>query len=138
MNKNLEQLLNVIKQQTENPTIVTNSDGQTFNFCYEITSLTTNDYKSDDHTTVQITLCSPIWAMHGPSFDEMYEQIEKHDQLFLPQLQPNVLLKQYGPWYKPYDDKSSPTMYITSSQDTFLINLTDHHIIITIILSGMY
>lgn len=58
-------------------------------------------------------------------------------------INPNDVLPDYGLWNLVTPNTitpshSGPIMYTTESQDTFTINVTDYHIIITVILSGMY
>lgn len=114
-----------------------------FPITYHVRNLIIDEHNDDEHSMYVIKLEN---SAHSLSTDDPDEEsryynrdIELSDQIM--ELDPNVLLPGYGPWKLiepgniPY---SIPTIYVTSSQDTFMINVTDCHIIITVILSGMY
>ena len=116
---------------------------QGFPIAYRVRNLIIDEYNADEHSMYVIKLEN---SAHSLSTDDPDEEsryynrdMELSDQIM--KLDPNVLLPGYEPWKLiergniPY---SIPTIYVTSSQDTFMINVTDYHIIITVILSGMY
>ena len=139
----IENLLNALETinaiTPETPTI------NGFPIIYRIKNLTIDEHNDDEHSMYVIKLENNVHQRLAQSDDDTEDSIYyKRDEELgnqIMKLDPNVLLPGYAPWNlveqgnTPY---SIPTIYVTSSQDTFMINVTDYHIIITVILSGMY
>ena len=116
-----------------------------FPIAYRVRNLIIDENNDDEHSMYVIKLENSSHRLLANSDDDTEDSIyykrdiELSDQIM--KLDPNVLLPGYAPWKlieqgnTPY---SIPTIYVTSSQDSFTINVTDYHIIITVILSGMY
>lgn len=116
-----------------------------FPIIYRIKNLFIDEHNDDDHNMYVIKLENRAHSLLNSTDSDdddsiYYDQDEKLGNQIM-KLDPNVLLPNYGPWKlieqgnTPY---SIPTIYVTSSHDSFTINITDYHIIITVILSGMY
>ena len=143
MKTEIENLLNALETinaiTPETPTI------NGFPIIYRIKNLTIDEHNDDEHSMYVIKLENNVHQRLAQSDDDTEDSIYyKRDEELgnqIMKLDPNVLLPGYAPWNlveqgnTPY---SIPTIYVTSSQDTFMINVTDYHIIITVILSGMY
>ena len=116
-----------------------------FPIIYRIKNLLIDEHNDDDHCMYVIKLENRAHSLLNSTDSDdddsiYYNQDEKLGNQIM-KLDPNVLLPGYAPWKlieqgnTPY---SIPTIYVTSNQDSFTINVTDYHIIITVILSGMY
>ena len=113
----------------------------------EVASLHVDENIDDEHSHYTIKLNNPA-IKHGCHEDENIDEIYKRDIEINYQhriINPNIVLPDYGNWklILPTEDITpdgppSPIIYTTQNQDVFMINLTDYHIIFTVILSGMY
>ena len=143
MKTEIENLLNAL--ETINAITPETPTFYGFPIIYRIKNLTIDEHNDDEHSMYVIKLENNVHQRLAQSDDDTEDSIYyKRDEELgnqIMKLDPNVLLPGYAPWNlveqgnTPY---SIPTIYVTSSQDTFMINVTDYHIIITVILSGMY
>lgn len=143
MNTEIENLLNAL--ETINAITPETPTYQGFPIAYHVRNLIIDEHNDDEHSMYVIKLENNSHRLLANSDDDTEDSIyynrdiELSDQIM--KLDPNVLLPVYAPWklIEPGNiSYSIPTIYVTSSQDTFMINVTDYHIIITVILSGMY
>ena len=118
-----------------------------FPIIYRIKNLFIDEHNDDDHNMYVIKLenraHSLLLSTDSDDDDSIYYEYDKKLNDQHRAINPNDVLSDYGPWdlITPKTITPSgyrPIMYVTENQDTFTINVTDYHIIITVILSGMY
>lgn len=113
---------------------------------YYLKSLTIDQHNDDEHSMYVIKLENNTHHLLNSTDhddDSIYYNRDLSLSIQHKLINPNDVLPDYGPWNLIHPitespDDATPIMYCTMNQDTFTINVTDYHIIITVILSGMY